>query len=186
MTRLVTLSQHCTYCCRNGDKTKLRQCASCKRVLYCSKSCQVEHWTVHKNYCAQPSCETVRAKAHKQKTLLKVALLIGKKYLIDCYIHDQMTRALWDSGAQVTIIDEKWSRENLPDAKLRDICAILDADKTLDITAANGDSIPYVGWVEAPFKLASNGVSATEVIVPILVTKGKTGVLPNPLLGPML
>lgn len=74
---------------------------------------------------------------HQNKTQMKMAPLIGRKYLIDCYIQSQMTRALWDSRSQVTIIDERWKGENLPNVKLRDVGEILDADDTLDITAAN-------------------------------------------------
>lgn len=160
---------------------RLRQCASCKKVLYCSKSCQVEHWTVHKNHCAQISCDTIHAKTPKQKTQVKVAPLIGKKYLIDCYIQGKMTRALWDSGSQVTIIDEEWKEENLPNVKLRDICELLEADKTLNIMAANGESMPYIGWVEVTLKLASHGAPVAEVIVPTLVMSGAS--LARPIIG---
>lgn len=58
-----------------------------------------------------------------------------------------MTRALWDSGSQVTIIDEKWRRENLPNVVPRDINEILEADNSLDITAAN----PI--WTRVPFQI---------------------------------
>lgn len=181
MTHPTTLSQFCVHCGRKGNNMKLRQCTSCKKVLYCSKFCQAENWTVHKNHCAQTSCETVQAKSSKQKTQVKMAPLIGKKYLIDCYIQNKMTRALWDSGSQVTIIDEKWRRENLPNVVPRDINEILEADNSLDITAANGESMPYVGWVEITFKLATDGAPVTEVIVPTLVMKGTS--LARPIIG---
>lgn len=54
-------------------------------------------------------------------TQAKVAPLIGKKYLIDCCFHGEMTRALWDFGSQMTVMDEKWRGENLPNGKLRDV-----------------------------------------------------------------
>ena len=47
---------------------------------------------------------------------------------------------------------------------LRDISELLDTSDTLDM--------PYVGWVEITFNLASGGAPTTEVIVPTLVMKG--------------
>lgn len=72
-------------------------------MLYCYKSCQVDHWTTHKNHCAQTSCEAINAKASKQNTEVEVAPLIGKNF----YIQGKITRVVWDSGSQVTIVDEK-------------------------------------------------------------------------------
>lgn len=53
--------------------------------------------------------------------------------------------------------------------QLRDVKELLDADNTLDITAANGKTMPYIGWVEVTFKLASDRAPETEIIVPTLV-----------------
>lgn len=110
-----------------------------------------------------------------------MAPLIGKKHLVDCYIQNKKTRALWDSGSQVTIIDEEWWGENLPGVKLRDIKELLEADNTLDITAANGESMPYIGWVEVTFRLASEGAPETEIVVPTLVMKDAS--LARPIIG---
>lgn len=110
-----------------------------------------------------------------------MAPMIGRKYLIDCYIQCEMTRALWDSGSKVRIIDEKWLRQNLPNVKLRDIGEILETDSTLDVTAANGESMPYIGWVEVTFRLVSDGPPAVEVVVPTLVMSGAA--LIRPIIG---
>lgn len=94
-----------------------------------------------------------------------MAPLVGKKYLIDCYIQGERGQALWDSGSQVTIMDELWKDVHLPNARLRDITEILDTADTLDIVAANGENKPYGGWVETTFSLASREAPNTEVIV---------------------
>lgn len=60
-----------------------------------------------------------------------MAPLVGKKYLIDCYIQGERGQALWDSGSQVTIMDELWKDVHLPNARLRDITEILDTADTL-------------------------------------------------------
>lgn len=43
----------------------------------------------------------------------KVAPLVGKRSLIDCYIHNQRVQGLWESGSQVTIIDALWRKNAL-------------------------------------------------------------------------
>ena len=62
-----------------------------------------------------------------RKKQANLAPLVVRKYLFDCYIQDIRVQALWDSGSQVTIIDELWKEEYLPDTKLRDISEILDS-----------------------------------------------------------
>lgn len=180
MTTLSTVPQRCTHCGAHGSKMRLRQCAACKGVLYCSKACQHEHWVVHRNQCLKTSCNTIRATARKRKQI-KTAPLVGRKYLVDCYIQDQQVRALWDSGSQVTVVSELWKTEHLPHVILRDISDIIDANDTLNLIAANGEEMPYIGWIEVAFRLAAEGVPTTEVVVPTLVTKGAN--LARPIIG---
>nr|XP_029131621.1 uncharacterized protein LOC109976004 isoform X2 [Labrus bergylta]XP_029131685.1 uncharacterized protein LOC109976275 isoform X2 [Labrus bergylta]XP_029131751.1 uncharacterized protein LOC109976603 isoform X2 [Labrus bergylta]XP_029132059.1 uncharacterized protein LOC109978500 isoform X2 [Labrus bergylta]XP_029138609.1 uncharacterized protein LOC110004405 isoform X2 [Labrus bergylta] len=159
---------------------RLKQCASCKNELYCSKSCQVNGWAVHQEKCVPFSCMTVNTHSKGRKQA-KVAPLVGKKYVIDCYIQHERVQALWDSGSQVTIMDEQWKQEHVPDLRLRDISEILDSADTLDIVAANGENIPYAGWVKITFRLAPGEAVTTEVIVPTLVMKGNN--LFRPIIG---
>ena len=63
---------------------------------------------------------------------------------------------------------------------LRDISELLDTSDTLDIVAANGENMPYVGWVKITFSLAYAGAPTTEVIVPTLVMKGN---IARPIIG---
>lgn len=160
---------------------RLRQCAVCKSVLYCSKACQYEHRVVHRSQCPKPSCYTVQAKAQK-KSQAKFAPLVGQKYLIDCQIQGQQVRALWDSGSQVTVVSEQWKADHLPHVALRHISEIIETNDTLNLTAANGEGMPYSGWIEVAFKLTSGAeVPTTEVVVPTLVIKGNT--LARPIIG---
>lgn len=82
---------------------------------------------------------------------------------------------MWDSGSQVTVVSEQWKADHLPHVTLRHISEIVETNDTLNLTAANGEDMPYSGWIEVAFKLtAGAGVPTTEVVVPTLVIKGNT------------
>ena len=81
-------------------------------------------------------------------------------------------QVLWDTGSQVSIIDERWKDEHLPTTELRDVSEILDSSVDLTLTAANGTEMPYLGWIETTFRLASGTDQTTELIIPVLVMKG--------------
>ena len=45
-------AKECANCCMTGDCAVLKNCARCKLVAYCGKSCQTEHWKIsHKKFC---------------------------------------------------------------------------------------------------------------------------------------
>jgi hypothetical protein len=39
-------------------RDKRNVCGRCRLVIYCSKACQVEHWTTHEQLCNKNSTET--------------------------------------------------------------------------------------------------------------------------------
>ena len=81
----------------------------------------------------------------------------------------------------MTVVSEHWKTELLPHVTLRDISEIIDANDTLNLIAANGEDMPYIGWIEVTFRLAADGAPTTEVVVPTLVIKG--AVLAQPIIG---
>ena len=60
----------------------------------------------------------------------------------------------------------RFVERNFPGTKLRHISELIDSELT--VTAANGETIPYNGWVEITFKLKND---CTPLVVPFLVTK---------------
>ena len=84
----------------------------------------------------------------KQSSL--IAKLVGKRYNINCKLDGILIEALWDTGAQVSIISEQFLRCHFPSAKLKNISKLLDCE--LDLTADNGTPIPYKGFIELTFK----------------------------------
>ena len=101
--------------------------------------------------------------------------LIGKRCIVKGEINGQMVKVLWDTGAQVSIISDGFVRRNFPDIAVKDISELLDIE--LNVTAANGSKVPYIGWVELNFKLWS---SKDELAVPFLATEQS---LDSPLIG---
>ncbi|KAK7944398.1 hypothetical protein WMY93_000126 [Mugilogobius chulae] len=61
----------------------------------------------------------------------KLQALIGKKCLVDCCFEGVPTKALWDTGSQVTIINESWRSTYLPHVVTRDLQELLEEDETL-------------------------------------------------------
>ena len=79
--------------------------------------------------------------------------LVERKCSVQCYLNDQLVKALWDTGAQVSIVSEDLLKRIMPDVPIRNISELVDME--LNITAANGTTIPYKGWVELEFRLSS-------------------------------
>lgn len=75
----------------------------------------------------------------------QVARLVGKRCLVWFKMNNIKTQALWDTGAQVSIMSKTWKSNNLPDAKLLPISDLLSDDELLNLRAANGSEIPFEG-----------------------------------------
>ena len=155
----------------------MMQCAQCKATNYCSKVCQIEHWRSHKEICvAIKQAESYFDAVYLPKTMYmshlthhnhkKLVNLVGEKCLINCKLDETNCQALWDTGAQVSMVSVGWLERHLPNAKLRKLDEILDV--TLTLNAANGTGIPYLGFVEVNVRLPDN--DQMELDVPMLVT----------------
>ncbi|RXN33638.1 Retrovirus-related Pol poly from transposon [Labeo rohita] len=110
-----------------------------------------------------------------------VTSLVGRQCLIECYLQGHRVQALWDTGSQVCVIDELWKQEYLSEVPLRDVSNILESPNTLNLVAANGIDMPYIGYVEVTFRLASQISHNTELVIPILVARGQN--LSHPIIG---
>lgn len=185
--RVLTIAhdkfQQCTNCKKANPEMKLRQCSSCKKAVYCTKTCQKQHWNKHKRQCKglknnrlKPTNanETLRVLPPMQEntTPQRVTSLVGRQCLVECFLDGHRLQALWDSGSQVSIIDERWKEEYLPHTKIRDVAELMDSSEPLTLTAANGTNMPYLGWIETTFQLATGTDKTKKLIIPMLVMKG--------------
>ena len=157
-------------------------------MKYCSRACQKKHWPDHKVLCTaishlankvepkelDPNNHTFVSHLTPQQQAT-VVVLVGKRCTVKGEINRHSVDVLWDTGAQVSIISNEFVKRNFPDVAVRDISELLNTK--LNLTAANGSEMPYIGWVELNFRLSSCN---NDLIVPFLVTEQY---LDSPLIG---
>ena len=107
----------------------------------------------------------------------RIIKLIGKICTITCFLQNTQQKALFDTGAQVSVISENHLRNSFPREKVRDISELLGSDANLDLKTANGSALPYIGYVVLlfSFKEGEPGIK-----VPMLVTNS---ILDLPIIG---
>ncbi|KAK7886457.1 hypothetical protein WMY93_026078 [Mugilogobius chulae] len=125
--------------------------------------------------------ETVSVSLLSPNRRTQLLNLIGKKYVISCSLNDVETKALWDTGSQVGLMNETWRQKNMPDTTVRDLAELVGPD-VLDGRAVNQTPIPFSGWVEVTFKLPTDSCPQVELLVPVLVANG-AGVADQPIIG---
>ena len=86
--------------------------------------------------------------------------------------------ALWDTGAQVSIMTKSMLEEKLPGVAVRDISELINVG--LDLMVASGTKIPFIGWADVREQLPSSTEEKQEVHVPFLNTLNR---LEMPILG---
>ena len=107
----------------------------------------------------------------------KIIKLIGKICTITCFLQNTKQKALFDTGAQVSVISTSHLRNSFPHERVRNISELLGSDANLDLKTANGSSLPYIGYVVLLFTFEEG---EPGIKVPILVTNS---ILDLPIIG---
>lgn len=102
---------------------------------------------------------------------------VGKTCLVTCNIEGKKVDVLWDTGAQVSLVNKSWWQEHFPLNPIRPVAELLDASN-LSIQAANGSQIPFDGWVRGVISIRND---SKEIEVPLLVTSHAAR--ENPIIG---
>ena len=79
------------------------------------------------------------------KQQITVAKHVERKYIVSCVLNGVPVEALWDTGAQVSIVSKSWLSKNLS-SKLKNI-EELPEEAELNLRAANGGMIPFIAGV---------------------------------------
>ena len=189
-------SRHCSYCLQ-AYNMKLHTCAGCSSTAYCSRACQKSHWQEHKPLCRAiklveghiAEVETHRNQfpdtgqvdylpAKQGKGLIK---LIGRRKMVKCTFDKVPVTALWDTGAQATVINNRWRAEHLPNTIIRGIDELLGPEP-LSGLAANQTEIPFMGWIPVEFQLSGVETLSASLLVPVLVSSDPN-VAEDPIIG---
>ena len=175
------MSHACRFCKKIEGDIPFKQFGSCKAVRYCSKACQANHWKEHQTLCQAISTlaeKRYREDRERSQTFVshlspqehaQVILLVERKCTVKCLLYGVETEALWDTGAQVSIILYSWVRRYSPGTDVRDITELLGVDG-LDFKTANGTDMPYKGWVELTFSVTEEN-SQHSIELPFLVAR---------------
>ena len=176
----------CKFCLFCGALCKkVKRCKDCKSSCYCSNKCRENHVRLpsHQELCIpiqqlreyerdKRVCsvrETVQV-AHKGK----LVQLVGERATVNCLLSSKETKALWDTGAMVCMVDKQWMQENLPQEKILGISEFLEGDE-LHLVAANNSVVSVEGVAVLDFSLG-----AISVPVPFIVSSDK---LSQPIIG---
>ena len=98
----------------------------------------------------------------KQK--MKLVELIGPTCTIDCMLDGVKTESLWETGAAVTAVGDKWVEENFLDKEITDVSVLLWEELFLKI--ANNSKMDYVGYTEMVLMMSD---TTEPLFVPFLV-----------------
>lgn len=101
--------------------------------------------------------------------------------MVNCYLDNHPTEALWDTGAQSSVINDHWRQQHLPHTTIRPIKELL-GEENLTVHAANNTPILYLGWIEVNFTLAGGPHAVTELRIPLLVSSDPA-VADDPIIG---
>lgn len=112
------------------------------------------------------------------KTKQSAIRLIGEKLTVTSYLNEFQEECLYDTGAQVCIMDMQLIEKRGWQKEIRQVDELLDSCD-IKLRAANNVEIPYSGWIPITFRL--EGWSTEDaIVVPFLVTREEIGL---PILG---
>ena len=108
-------------------------------------------------------------------TRRKVLKLVGDKPKFRCFLNDNESEWLWDTGSMVSLVDRRWVRRYCPNEELLPVSMFMD--EKLKLKAANSSEIKFDGVLLLDFGLEKGKV---EFAVPVLVSSKP---IAEPILG---
>ena len=174
--------------CEKECLKRIKRCKLCHSGCYCSRSCREVDVGRHKELCnhiqelvkIEEKKKVLNAFSVREQNQVDVKLrdglvkLVGEKPLLRCTVGTSQEDALWDTGAQVSMVGDCWLSEENPDAEVMTVQEFLKGDD-LHLCAANNTNVDVAGVV-----ILDVTVGGYVVPVPFLVTHDK---LDSPILG---
>ena len=160
----------------------MKQCELCQSGCYCSTQCKEQHAGAHAELChyirelekleASKWVFSVRQSPVRNTKLIR---LIGEKPMLHCSLNDNPTMALWDTGAQVSMVSKEWVKEKMPNSEILSVPDFLDGDD-IHLYAANSSTVGFEGVVVVDFSIGNT----YNVRVPFIVSSDP---MPQPIIG---
>ena len=178
----------CIVCGVDVPKKKAVSCSKCSCGKYCSTACLDSHGN-HAQYCpwicSLESLETEKRMKNEifvtdadklpYKMKLQLVKLVGARPLVNVQLNGKRVQGLWDTGAMISLINEKLLQELFPDIKRHTIRDFTGED--FKVTVANKSVMDVNGVVVLDFGVDS---SNTLFQVPFLVTSQE---MSSPIIG---
>ena len=101
--------------------------------------------------------------------------LVGEINEVNVLVNDVNTQALLDSGSCVSVIAESVWKENLKNE-------LKSLDSILNIECADGQQLPYIGYIEAELKVIDGLPEAKPISCLFLVTADTKYSLKTPII----
>ncbi|MCH2405040.1 MAG: hypothetical protein MK200_02450, partial [Nitrosopumilus sp.] len=90
---------------------------------------------------------------------------MGEKCTISCSLDGEKHEVLWDTGAEVALISQKWLDENIPGKEIQNVTQLLGQELFLKV--ANNSNLEYKGYTEIILQMSD---VSEPLLVPFLVT----------------
>ena len=132
-------NEACSYLCQKKSCNTQKQL--CKAIYELSKPSQPKDKSDSEDNKVHVSHLTPSQQS-------KIVQLVGKRSIVDCLLNGKQVDALWDTGAQCSIIPKSLVNSLFKKPYIRPISELLDDSDNLKLTTANGSAIPYDGWVK--------------------------------------
>ena len=173
--------------CRGTCGEEKFECETCKSGCYCSKVCRDKHVKLgeHQILCVSiQQLEDLQVKNRLKALPLKpenqvpikgkLVSSVGEKPIVKCQLGGQSCEALWDTGAQVSLINKSWLQSNHPTSEILSLEEFLEGD-SMHLFAANSSKVEIEGVVTLMFNVGGFSVS-----VPFIVSNSP---LSHPIIG---
>lgn len=96
----------------------------------------------------------------------KVVSLIGSQCDVVCSFNDKTVTVLWDTGAQVSLVNTSWWKENFPQKEILPLSELLSVP--LKVSTANDSLMPFDGYVDC--RLSIGGIGP-DMVFPLLASR---------------
>lgn len=61
---------------------------------------------------------------------------------------DKLKHILWDTGANVSLIDQRSLQDWFPEIQIKDLCILIGHVEEFQVSWGNQNKLPFINWAE--------------------------------------